>query len=654
MKRILCMLLCLGLLSGCTAPNTYQPAPEETPPPAAEQPEKTGVSCVEQLALDIVTAQGLSASQGEMAVRALYHYLIEQVYFADPVGLDLWRYMSEYDQIPISYLENRAFSPLQFNIGSCEDFAAAMVLLLRAAGFEAEYVPGFTLSVNQVYIDHAWAVVKLEDCWYHIDPQLEQNVIRDSMLTYRYYLKSDNDFAIDHKWGENLITYWPDIPRAEKTAIRASAPPACPETREAPAPVQTALPAHPDSIALEAEFRRIKEQSGKGELSPIWLDVEPPVLVSQHHITPPLLEQHYSPSLFCYGRSLMVGEAAELYDRLLDFAGSMEEGATLDAGSSLSDTELQLVAETFLTEHPELYWAEITVTRTGQKRQLMLHLRLSPEEILDQRAQIDAKVEEILTPLKGSSPFYRALAIHDILAAVPYDKGETGRYSDNLYGVLVEGTATCYGYAGGFQYLAQQAGLDCVLLTGHSQRGIGHAWNAVRIDGSWHFVDVTWDRPLQDEDTVYHDFFLMTTEEMQLERRWDTDQYPVLPEPGVGFADYYRRMEYSVSGPVTAEATAEVARLLYRQLAAKQGLTADPRMVFLELKVEGSPQAYGAWKEWFVKSIFDVQRQVQVLAEADGGFIRLMDMSTAKCDFNDTMQVITFYPTATEEETQHE
>ena len=44
------------------------------------------------------------------------------------------------------YLEQRALSVLLYHVGMCEDYAAALTLLYRAAGLQAEYVPGITYS----------------------------------------------------------------------------------------------------------------------------------------------------------------------------------------------------------------------------------------------------------------------------------------------------------------------------------------------------------------------------------------------------------------------------------------------------------------------------------------------------------------------------
>ncbi len=65
--------------------------------------------------------------------------------------------------------------------------------------------------------------------------------------------------------------------------------------------------------------------------------------------------------------------------------------------------------------------------------------------------------------------------------------------------VLARGTAVCAGYARLFEASATAAGLEAATVLGVSRGGGGgpldgtpHAWSAVRVDGSWRLLDVTW------------------------------------------------------------------------------------------------------------------------------------------------------------------
>lgn len=71
--------------------------------------------------------------------------------------------------------------------------------------------------------------------------------------------------------------------------------------------------------------------------------------------------------------------------------------------------------------------------------------------------------------------------------------------------VLRSGTSVCQGFSNLFEEMCRMAGVDCVTIPGYA-RGVGfevfstenplqsnHAWNAVKLSGRWHLIDVTWD-----------------------------------------------------------------------------------------------------------------------------------------------------------------
>ena len=67
------------------------------------------------------------------------------------------------------------------------------------------------------------------------------------------------------------------------------------------------------------------------------------------------------------------------------------------------------------------------------------------------------------------------------------------RYNDSFtaYGILINRVGVCAGYAAAFRLLADEAGLESIVVTGYLEGFLPHAWNRVNIDGQWHTVDVT-------------------------------------------------------------------------------------------------------------------------------------------------------------------
>ena len=371
------------------------------------------------------------------------------------------------------------------------------------------------------------------------------------------------------------------------------------------------------------------------------LPPEPGSLATVAEYSAVLPEREYSPTVpFRYGRSLMEGEMAALYDRIWSFMSSATADNAIPVGGALTSDEVLHTLTTFQRENPIYYWAEFSV-RGGY---ILVTYTLPREEIQRRQEAIEARAAEILDPLEGASPFEIALAIHDALAVIPYSFNELQPDRDNLYGTLVRRAAICGGYASAFLYLTELAGLESVFIAGKSGRGVSHAWNAVRLDGSWHFVDVTWNRPLGRFDSVFHSYFLIDTQTLLAERYWDENQFPVMPLPGDGFRDFYQRMGYSVSGAVPFDGVEILADIFYRQLLDRPSLPTTAQPVFLELRVSDSPEAYAEWKDFYIRHLFDILRAIQARAvDEDAGFV-VADLRNISIDYNDAAQVLVLYP----------
>lgn len=97
----------------------------------------------------------------------------------------------------------------------------------------------------------------------------------------------------------------------------------------------------------------------------------------------------------------------------------------------------------------------------------------------------------------GMDKYQISVALHDwICASGEYDyTGSAEEFSWDIYGILVNGSGVCESYARSYQLLLREAGMDCRMVYGTdvSDEPGNHAWNALEIDGSWYYSDLTWD-----------------------------------------------------------------------------------------------------------------------------------------------------------------
>ena len=68
--------------------------------------------------------------------------------------------------------------------------------------------------------------------------------------------------------------------------------------------------------------------------------------------------------------------------------------------------------------------------------------------------------------------------------------------NQNICSVMIFHQSVCLGYAKSMQYLLDKLEVPCTVVEGYASNGDPHAWNLVRINQAYYFVDVTWDDPV--------------------------------------------------------------------------------------------------------------------------------------------------------------
>ena len=82
----------------------------------------------------------------------------------------------------------------------------------------------------------------------------------------------------------------------------------------------------------------------------------------------------------------------------------------------------------------------------------------------------------------------------------------------SAYGLLTEKKAICSGYSDIMAIYLNKIGLKNYKIASEE-----HVWNYVFVNNNWYHLDLTWDDPVNSNNTdiLIHDFFLITTEELE-------------------------------------------------------------------------------------------------------------------------------------------
>ncbi len=127
---------------------------------------------------------------------------------------------------------------------------------------------------------------------------------------------------------------------------------------------------------------------------------------------------------------------------------------------------------------------------TSGSQLYILHIEFDdPQQIYDMQMEAEEKLQSFSKSLEGLSDRDKIIKANNWLASnATYDKTleKTSCYSN-----IIEGTSTCNGYTRAFNAICCYSGIICEDIRGYVNNTL-HIWNRVYIDGSWQYVDVTW------------------------------------------------------------------------------------------------------------------------------------------------------------------
>lgn len=200
----------------------------------------------------------------------------------------------------------------------------------------------------------------------------------------------------------------------------------------------------------------------------------------------------------------------------------------------LSTTDKKIIDELFvcvMNDHPELFYVKgYTCTEYSLNNKITEisfsgTYTMTYDEIELTKIQIEDTVKKIMyeVPL-NEDEYYTIKYIYEYLINnTQYNKAADN--NQNICSVFIEGQSVCQGYAKAMQYLLQKSDIQCCLVTGFA-KGERHAWNLVRINGEYYYIDTTWGDASYsytgedaENEKIYepelnYDYFLVTTDEI--------------------------------------------------------------------------------------------------------------------------------------------
>ncbi len=247
------------------------------------------------------------------------------------------------------------------------------------------------------------------------------------------------------------------------------------------------------------------------------------------------------------------------------------------------------------------------IDQSGTVKGLTIYYTVDYEyQAREQHEALEAVISGIIENMPNGAENDKLRYLHDYLVK-NCRYGDISQNAFNAYGALIEGFATCQGYADAMHLLLTRAGYNAVFATGEVDGAVKHKWNYVKLsNGKWYAIDTTWDDPENQEDPNYvgYDYFLISDRFLLKNHKKYESTYYSLPESDSMSLNFYKRMDWYAE---TEEQAYEILKAQALE-AAKTG----NRYLYIRFKsVSLMDSAY----EYICSGTQDVNKMVEIITE---------------------------------------
>lgn len=224
--------------------------------------------------------------------------------------------------------------------------------------------------------------------------------------------------------------------------------------------------------------------------------------------------------------------ASELTDIVINAAEHNRD--TVHIEGTVNADDVDKIVNIITWEHPDLFWISgYDMSYNDYEADITFGIidDYSMEDITRMSDELEAEVERLANEASVyESDYEKALYVHDaIIESTEYDE-ENAKHNEGAhlwgtaYGTLIQHKSVCQGYSEAYKLVMDRLGIECGVCGG-TAKDESHAWNYIKLDDKYYWVDLTWDDPFLNGESGFltHVYFLFDDSLMYQNRTIDDD-----------------------------------------------------------------------------------------------------------------------------------
>ncbi len=195
-----------------------------------------------------------------------------------------------------------------------------------------------------------------------------------------------------------------------------------------------------------------------------------------------------------YAYSQLDDKTKKVYDQMLDCVMKMNDSVKV---STRDTAVVDLAANSINADYGEIFWLKNYTYETLQIAGINNSITVKPGYTMtkNERDSYQERIDKVVDAWLAKAPtggtdYEKSKWVYETLIN-NVDYVENSPNDQNIISVFLNNRTVCKGYSCAANYLLNKLGIQSIVVVGTAEGG-PHAWNMVKLDNEYYFMDVTW------------------------------------------------------------------------------------------------------------------------------------------------------------------